>query len=65
MPYDRVAELPRSVREHAQTIHHEAFNHAWQQYAHHPAHEEIAHPVAWSAVKRKYRKAGDQWVPKD
>jgi cation transport regulator len=68
VPYDDNAELPESVRdhlpEHAQTIYREAFNHAWQQYAHDPAHEEIAHRVAWSAVKRKYRKAGDRWVPK-
>jgi cation transport regulator len=69
VPYDPIAELPRSVRdhlpEHAQTIYREAFNHAWQQYAHDPAHEEIANRVSWSAVKRKYRKAGDEWVPKD
>ena len=42
--------------DHAQTIYREAFNHAWVQYARDPAHEEIAHRVAWSAVKRKYRK---------
>ena len=64
MPYDRIAELPRSVRdhlpEHAQSIYREAFNHAWQQYTHDPAHEEIANRVAWSAVRREYRKDGDQ-----
>jgi cation transport regulator len=54
------AHLP----EHAQSIYREAFNHAWLQYAHDPAREEIAHRVAWSAVKRRYRKAGDRWVPK-
>jgi cation transport regulator ChaB len=26
--------------------------------------EEIAHRVAWAAVKRRYRKRGDAWVPK-
>jgi cation transport regulator ChaB len=25
--------------------------------------EEIAHRVAWSAVKHKYGKFGDQWLP--
>ena len=69
MPYDRNAELPRSVRdhlpEHAQTIYREAFNHAWAQYARDPVHEEIAHRVAWSAVKRKYRKEGERWVAKE
>jgi cation transport regulator len=69
VPYDHNAELPKPVRdhlpEHAQTIYREAFNHAWQQYADDPEHEEIAHRVAWSAVKRKYRKAGARWAPKN
>jgi cation transport regulator len=68
MPYDHNAELPQSARdhlpEHAQRIYREAFDHAWQQYVRVPADEAIAHRVAWSAVKRKYRKAGDRWVPK-
>jgi cation transport regulator len=67
VPYDHNAGLPKSVRdhlpEHAQTIYREAFNNAWLQYAHDPAHEEIAHRVAWRAVKRKYRKEGERWVP--
>jgi cation transport regulator len=68
VPYSDNAELPQSVRdhlpEHAQTIYREAFNHAWVQYAHDLAREEIAHRVAWSAVKRSCRKANDRWVPK-
>jgi cation transport regulator len=68
VPYDVNAELPQSVRDHlpdhAQTIYREAFNHAWRQYAGDPTHEEIAHRVAWSAVKRKYRKEGERWVPR-
>ena len=67
MPYDHNAELPPSVREHlpehAQTIYREAFNHAWAQYVRDPADEAIAHRVAWRAVKRKYRKEGNRWVP--
>jgi cation transport regulator len=69
VPYYDDAELPQSVRdhlpEHAQTIYREAFNHAWEQYVRDPGDEAIAHRVAWSAVKRKYCKAGDRWVPKD
>lgn len=26
--------------------------------------EEVAHKVAWSAVKKEYKKKGDKWVPK-
>lgn len=66
MPYERNADLPRPVRdhlpEHAQTIHRETFNSAWRRYALDPGHEELAHRVAWSAVKRKYRKEGHRWV---
>jgi cation transport regulator len=57
------AHLP----QHAQAIYLSAFNNAWTEYAAHgPAQrEEIAHCVAWAAVKRKYRKAGDRWIPRD
>lgn len=69
MPYFTNAELPGSVRhhlpEHAQDIYREAFNHAWQQYSHEPRHEEIAHRVAWAAVKTMYVKAGPDWVPRE
>jgi cation transport regulator len=27
--------------------------------------EEVAHKVAWSAVKKEYEKQGDKWVKKD
>ncbi len=66
MPYDDNRDLPRSVRSHlpppAQTIYREAFNHAWHTYADDARREEIAHRVAWSAVKRLYRKQGDEWI---
>lgn len=26
--------------------------------------EKVAHKVAWSAVKKKYKKSGDKWVRK-
>ena len=67
MPYATNEALPRSIRAHlpahAQDIFREAFNHAWDGYgAREPARrEEIAHRVAWAAVKRLYHKVGDHW----
>lgn len=67
MPYSANTALPGSVRHHlpavAQTIYREAFNGAWRQYASSTRREEIAHRVAWAAVKRRYRKDGETWVP--
>lgn len=75
MPYDRNADLPKSVRDnlpqHAQTIYRKAFNSAWDQYSDpeerrgSASREETAHRVAWAAVKESYRKEGDRWVKKD
>ncbi|WP_264713734.1 ChaB family protein [Limobrevibacterium gyesilva] len=48
---------------HAQEIYLAAFNNAWQQHAHEPDGEAIVHRIAWAAVKRRYRKLGDAWVP--
>lgn len=66
MPYAVNDDLPAGVRHHlpeaAQTIYRAAFNHAWITYSADPAQEEIAHRVAWAAVKRRYAKAGDRWV---
>jgi cation transport regulator len=68
MPYPSNDDLPLSVRRHlpahAQDIFREAFNHAWQEYADDPRREEIAHRVAWAAVKRLYVKLGTDWVPR-
>lgn len=68
MPYAFIEDLPLSVRahlpEHAQEIYLNAFNHAWTEYRERePARlEEVAHRIAWSAVKRKYRKSGSDWI---
>lgn len=68
MPYFTNDDLPISIQrhlpEHGQDIFREAFNHAWEQYAGDPRHEEIAHRVAWAAVKRVYEKLGTEWVPR-
>jgi cation transport regulator len=69
MPYKSTQELPGSVKhvlpEHAQHIYKEAFNSAWDEYKD-PSdrrddadREEVAHKVAWAAVKHKYEKGDD------
>ncbi len=67
MPYATNEALPPSVRRHlppqAQDVYRKAFNNAWRHYRAEPRHEEIAHRVAWAAVKRLYRKMGETWVP--
>jgi cation transport regulator len=66
MPYEKLTDLPDSVRDnlpqHAQEIYKEAYNSAEEQYG----EESRAHRVAWSAVEQKYEKneQGD-WVSKD
>ncbi len=67
MPYVSVRDLPPSVAahlpDHAREIYRAAFNGAWDTYADRATmREEIAHRVAWTAVKRLYRKQGDRWV---
>lgn len=66
MPYASNDDLPPSVRNHlpphAQDIYREAFNRAFAAHAGDPDHEEIAHRIAWAAVKRSYVKDGDVWV---
>lgn len=77
MPYERIKDLPESVREnlpeHAQEIYMEAFNSAWEQYDEPEerrggaSREETAHKVAWAAVKRVYEKdeASGRWKRKE
>jgi cation transport regulator len=72
MPYEKIDELPDSVRnslsEHAQEIYKQAFNSAWEQ-SRDPdeeiddaSREETAHRVAWAAVKQANAKtADDRW----
>jgi cation transport regulator len=69
MPYAALDDLPRSIQRlpgHAQKIFRAAFNAAWQSYADRgpQAQEEIAHRVAWAAVKKRYRKVGEVWIEK-
>jgi cation transport regulator len=74
MPYDKKSELPESIKNNlpseAQKIFKEAYNSAWDQYKNpsdrrgNESREEVANKVAWSAVKKKYKKEGDKWVKK-
>ncbi len=75
MPYNSLSELPDQVKDNlpkkAQEIYKEAFNNAWDEYKDpgdrdsDDSREEVAHKVAWSAVKEKYKKQGDKWVHKE
>ncbi|MBD3262785.1 cation transport regulator ChaB [Candidatus Woesearchaeota archaeon] len=74
MPYKTNKELPKRVRDnlpkHAQEIFRKAFNNAYKQYKKPSerrggaSREETANKVAWSAVKKVYKKKGDKWVKK-
>lgn len=73
MPYNALSELPDKVKDNlpkkAQEIYKEAFNNAWDEYKdpddRDGSREEVAHKVAWSAIKQKYKKHGDKWVSKE
>lgn len=66
MPYLGNDDLPSSVRhslpEHAQDIYREAFNHAYAAHSGETDQEERAHRIAWSSVKRSYRKTAFGWT---
>lgn len=69
MPYQSNTNLPASVRdhlpEHAQDIYRSAFNSAFNEYKDpdkrrsDDSREEVAHKVAWAAVKEKYEKGSN------
>ena len=76
MPYDSPGDLPASVRDnlpkHAQEVYMAAYNNAWEEYKNaedrrgDDSREEVAHKVAWNAVKMKYEKNKDgNWKSKD
>lgn len=73
MPYQNKSDLPAQVKrnlpDHAQDIYRAAYNSAWDEYKDpkdrrgNKDREEVAHSVAWSAVKAKYKKnANGNWV---
>jgi cation transport regulator len=62
-----------SLPEHAQHIYKKAHAGAIDQYQNpekrrggkRQSAEEVAHKTAWAAVKREYKKKGNQWVKKE
>ena len=75
MPYKTNDDLPENVSnvlpKHAQDIFREAFNSAYDEYKDpedrkgDSDQDETARRVAWSAVKKKYKKhEDDKWHPK-
>ena len=69
---DRTEKQIDKLPTHAQEIFKEAHKNALDQYSDPKkrrggkkrSQEEVAHKVAWSAVKRTYKKDGDNWVKK-
>jgi cation transport regulator len=61
-----------TLPSHAQKIYSKAHKNALKQYENpskrrggkRQSKEQVAHKVAWSAVKKEYKKKGDKWVPK-
>ncbi len=63
----QIDELPK----HAQEIYKEAHKSALERYQDpdkrrnsNESAEEVAHKVAWDAVKNQYKNKGDKWVKK-
>jgi cation transport regulator len=69
MPYGSNDDLPVSIRRrlppHAQDIFRATFNSAWEGYGESELREEIAHRIAWAAVKRRYSKRDGEWVRRE
>lgn len=74
VPYEKLEDLPDPVRnvlpKHGQEIYLAAFNNAWSEYRKaedrrdDASREEVAHKVAWSAVKQVYEKRKEHWQKK-
>jgi len=62
-----------SLPEHAQHIYKKAHSSALEQYqsaekrrgGKKQSAEEVAHKTAWAAVKKEYKKKGNEWVQKE
>ncbi len=61
-----------TLPSHARKIYTKAHKNALKQYTSsskrqggkQQSKEQVAHKVAWSAVKKEYKKKGDKWEPK-
>lgn len=76
MPYAGLIDLPKGVRnslpKHAQEIYRSAFNNAYRtyrlnekRYEKEESRDEVAHRVAWSAVKEKYERTDTGWMRRE
>lgn len=69
---DRTEKQIDKLPTHAQEIFKEAHKNALDQYkdpkkrkgGKKESKEQVAHKVAWSAVKKVYKKEGDKWIKK-
>ena len=70
--FARTRKAIDTLPSHAQKIYSKAHKNALKQYespskrreGKHQSKEQVAHKVAWSAVKKEYKKKGDRWVSK-
>ena len=72
MPYNHIEELPPAMQKNlpkdAMEVYLAAYNQAWSRSAQTRDQrigatvEDIAHREAWSAVRDKYRKRGQEWI---
>jgi cation transport regulator len=61
-----------TLPSHAQKIYKKAHENALREYrspsrrrgGRNQSKEQVAHKVAWSAVKKEYKKKGEKWIPK-
>ncbi|MBX9947541.1 MAG: ChaB family protein [Candidatus Obscuribacterales bacterium] len=67
MPYQSIDDLPPPVKNnlprHAQKIFKDALNSAYE--THHGKDEITSFKIAWTAVKKKYKKQNGKWVKKE
>lgn len=74
MPYNSIDELPKPLKvnlpKDAKEIYVSVYNMTWGQHAHvldrriGASPEDVAHRMAWEAVRDKFRKQGNEWVRK-
>ena len=67
--YKTKDDLPKGVKDnlpkHAQDIYKEAYNAALDEHGSEANSEQIAHKIAWSAVKKSYEKVEGEWRAAD
>lgn len=66
MPYASNDELPDRVRLHLPSMRRISIARRSTTLGRNTVpqgREDIAHRIAWSAVKRQYRKQGSEWMP--